>query len=70
MAARTTEPKLGELAIMVKDLDTVWDVARQSDAPVPMTATALGLMRQIVARGEAHEDIGVLSKVYGDLPDK
>lgn len=69
MAARTIEPKLGELAIMVKDLDTVWDVARQAGAPVPMTATALGLMRQVVARGEANEDIGILSKVYGDLPD-
>lgn len=70
MAARTIEPKLGELAIMVKDLDTVWDVARQAEAPIPMTATALGLMRQIVARGGGHEDIGILSKVYGDLPDK
>lgn len=69
MAARTLEPKLGELAIMVKDLDTVWDVARQSGAPVPMTATAVSLMRQIVALGEEDKDIGVLSKAYGDLPD-
>lgn len=68
MAAQTLEPKLGELAIMVKDLDTIWDVARQAGAPVPMTAAALSLMRQIVAGGEGDQDIGVVSKAYRDLP--
>jgi 3-hydroxyisobutyrate dehydrogenase len=71
MAGRSLDPKLGELNIMVKDLDTVWDVARANDAPVPMTAAALSLMRQMVAKGQGDQDITVISDAYNDLfPDE
>ncbi len=44
------EPKPGDLAIMVKDLDTVADVARALDAPLPMMCTGFELMRMMMAR--------------------
>jgi len=64
MAVDIVEPKLGELSTMVKDLDTVWDFARTANTPIPMTSTALSLMRQMVARGEGDMDICALMRVY------
>jgi 3-hydroxyisobutyrate dehydrogenase len=45
-------PPMGHIATMLKDLDTVIDVARDSSSPVPMSALAAQLFRLAkVARG-------------------
>jgi 3-hydroxyisobutyrate dehydrogenase len=38
-------PPLGHIATMLKDLDTVIDVARDTSSPVPMSALAAQLFR-------------------------
>jgi 3-hydroxyisobutyrate dehydrogenase len=38
-------PPLGHIATMLKDLDTVVDVARDTSSPVPMSALAAQLFR-------------------------
>ena len=38
-------PPLGQIATMLKDLDTVIDVARDTSSPVPMSALAVQLFR-------------------------
>ena len=60
------EPKLGDLAIMVKDLDTVADVARAIDAPLPMASTGLQLMRLMMARGHGADCLTAVCKIYED----
>jgi 3-hydroxyisobutyrate dehydrogenase len=46
-------PPLGHIATMLKDLDTVIDVARSTSSPVPMSALAAQLFRLAkAARGE------------------
>ena len=64
MATDTLEPKMGDVSLMAKDLDTVWDVAREAGVPVPMTATALSLGRQMLAQGHGDKDISVLVKLF------
>jgi 3-hydroxyisobutyrate dehydrogenase len=68
LAAGQLEPKLGELHTMVKDLDTAADVAREAMAPAPMLSQALSLMRVLMTRGHALDDIGVLGRLYGSKP--
>ncbi len=65
-ASRTYEPPLGQLHTMLKDLDTVSDVARRAGVPAPMTATALALMRRLADDGHANDDITVLCRLYDD----
>lgn len=63
-AADIYEPQLGAIETMIKDLDTVWDVAREAGVPVPMTSQALELMRMLANKGLAGADITALNKVY------
>ena len=63
-AKKQLEPKLGDLAIMVKDLNTVADVARAVDAPLPMASTGLQLMRLMMARGHANDCLTAVCKLY------
>ncbi len=65
-ASRTYEPPLGQLHTMLKDLDTVSDVARRAGMPAPMTAAALALMRRLADEGHADDDITVLCRLYDD----
>jgi len=58
------EPKLGDLAIMVKDLDTVADVARAANAPLPMMSTGFELMRMMMARGHGQDCLTAVCKLY------
>jgi 3-hydroxyisobutyrate dehydrogenase len=58
------EPKLGDLAIMVKDLNTVADVARAVDAPLPMMSTGFELMRMMMARGHGEDCLTAVCKLY------
>jgi 3-hydroxyisobutyrate dehydrogenase len=53
MVAGIHSPPLGHIATMLKDLDTVIDVARDTSSPVPMSALAAQLFRLAKsARGE------------------
>jgi 3-hydroxyisobutyrate dehydrogenase len=63
-AAHQIEPKLGDLAIMVKDLDTVADVARSVNAPLPMMSAGFALMRLMMARGHAQDCLTAVCKLY------
>jgi 3-hydroxyisobutyrate dehydrogenase len=54
MAAAIHDPPLGHAYTMLKDLDTVMDVARETGTPVPMVALAAQLFRTLtVKRGDA-----------------
>ena len=64
MAARVIEPKLGATDTMIKDLDMVEALATQAGAQIPMTATALGLMRQTAAQGEGDLDISAMIRRF------
>jgi 3-hydroxyisobutyrate dehydrogenase len=49
-------PPLGHIATMLKDLDTVIDVARDTSSPVPMSALAAQLFRLAKAARGANAD--------------
>lgn len=63
-AKKQLEPKLGDVAIMVKDLKTVADVAAALDAPLPMMSTGFELMQLMVARGHAHDCLTSVCKLF------
>jgi 3-hydroxyisobutyrate dehydrogenase len=63
-AKKQLEPKLGDLAIMVKDLNTVADVARTVEAPLPMMSTGHELMRLMMARGHAEDCLTAVCKLF------
>ena len=64
MASRAFEPPLGHIHTMLKDLDNAGDVSRQVDAPLPMTATARELLRQMQARGRGDACATALIELY------
>jgi len=53
---------------MVKDLDTVQTLARETNTAMPMTALANELHRLMVQRGHADEDGAALARLYRDEP--
>jgi len=56
------------LKTMLKDLETVQDLARQTGSAMPMTAMATELHRLMVQRGHADEDGTALARLYRDDP--
>jgi len=56
MAQGIHSPPLGHIATMLKDLDTVIDVARDTSSPVPMSALAAQLFRLAKAARGADAD--------------
>ncbi len=63
-AKKQLEPKLGDLSIMVKDLNTVGDVARTIDAPLPMMSTSFQLLRLMMAHGHGEDCLTAICKLY------
>jgi 3-hydroxyisobutyrate dehydrogenase len=63
-AKKQLEPKLGDLAIMVKDLNTVADVAGALNAPLPMMSTGFELMRLMMARGHGQDCLTAVCKLF------
>jgi 3-hydroxyisobutyrate dehydrogenase len=51
-------PPLGHIATMLKDLDTVIDVARDTSSPVPMAGLAAQLFR--IAKAARGQDADAL----------
>lgn len=58
---------LGRLAIMVKDLDAVGELASATGTPMPFTRLAAELHRIMVANGAGDEDNAGILKLYGGL---
>lgn len=67
MAARDYEKPLGTSRLMLKDLDTVRDMARPVDAMLPMTATAAELLRSTAAKDLLDADISALIEMYAGV---
>ncbi len=53
------------LRTMLKDLDTVLDLARRTDTALPMTATSAEIHRVMAARGYAEADGTAIFKYFG-----
>ncbi|MDP6427080.1 MAG: NAD(P)-dependent oxidoreductase [Rhodospirillales bacterium] len=65
-AGRVTEPLLGHVYTMLKDLDAARDLGAANLAPLPMAVTAAELLRRAAANGHAEEDIGMIMELLGD----
>jgi len=65
MIARDFAPR-GFVRQILKDLDMVHDLAREKNAPTPMTALAASLFRILSARGESELDGTAVLKLYLD----
>jgi 3-hydroxyisobutyrate dehydrogenase len=50
--------------ILLKDLDTIADVARDTGTPAPMAGMARELFRMLAARGKGEEDPAALVTLY------
>ena len=64
MAAHVTDPKLGELALMRKDLTAVETLARARRVQLPLAAAALGVYEQAANEGLIEEDLSALISLY------
>ena len=60
MAARTFEPSIGAVSIMLKDLENAAAVAKEKTVPLPMARTAAELYRLLTAQGKAEKEISVI----------
>ncbi len=65
-AQRITEPLLGHVFTMLKDLDGACALGREAKAPLPMTALAAGILRSLDEKGLGEADIGVLMELFED----
>lgn len=66
-AGRVTEPLLGHVYTMLKDLDAAGALGSANKSPLPMAATAAELLRRVAMGGFAEEDIGNIMKFVGRL---
>ncbi len=66
MAARNFGDPLGTVDTMLKDLDTVEDIAAAVDAVLPMTSAAAAIMRGVADKGDGDSDISTIIKHYLD----
>jgi 3-hydroxyisobutyrate dehydrogenase len=64
MAQGTYSPILGELALMLKDLSAVDELARSHDNELPMMRAALDVYRRARDRGLLREDLAALYTLY------
>jgi 3-hydroxyisobutyrate dehydrogenase len=69
MACGETEPKIGEIATMLKDIDLALGVSRRCGSPAPLAATAAEIYRFASAHGLQHEDLSALIRIYAQ-PNK
>jgi 3-hydroxyisobutyrate dehydrogenase len=60
MAARSFEPSIGAVSIMLKDLENAAAVAKEKTVPLPMARTATELYRMLAARGGAEREISTI----------
>ena len=67
-AARNTEPKIGSIDIMLKDIDTAVDLAAENEAPLPMATLASEAFQKLSSMGLGGSDIGEVMTLF-DSPD-
>ena len=68
MAARQYEPPAAFARQVLKDLDMVYDLAKKTATPTPMTDQARALYRLLIARGHGEEDPIALLKLFDEGP--
>lgn len=68
MAAREFEPPAGFARQLLKDLDMVLAMAKQTQTPLPITSEAGVLYRLLVARGHGMSDSTAILKLYDKPP--
>jgi 3-hydroxyisobutyrate dehydrogenase len=64
MAQGVFTPVLGELALMLKDLSAVQDLAQDQGSTLPILSATLDIYRQASRQGLIHEDLAALFKLY------
>jgi len=64
MAARITAPKLGELSLMLKDLNGVDELSRERRVQLPLAAAALTIYRLAEREGLSQQDLSALISLY------
>jgi 3-hydroxyisobutyrate dehydrogenase len=64
MAQGVFTPVLGEIALMLKDLNAAQDLAREHGSVLPISLAALGVYREAAERGLIHEDLAALFKLH------
>lgn len=57
MAARSFEPSIGAVSIMLKDLENAAAVAKEKTVPLPMARTAAELYRILTAQGKGEKEL-------------
>lgn len=60
MAARTFEPSIGSVSIMLKDLENAAAVAKEKTVPLPMARTAAELYRILTAQGRGEKELSTI----------
>ena len=68
MVARQYAPPAAFARQVLKDLDMVYDLAKATSTPTPMTDQARSLYRLLIARGHGDEDPIALLKLYDQAP--
>jgi len=68
MLARQYTPPAAFARQLLKDLDMVYDLAKATKTPTPMTDQARTLYRLLIARGHGEEDPIALLKFYDEEP--
>ncbi len=74
MLMQTMQPRMaaGDFEVtsfidtMIKDLNTVQDLARATGTALPITGTATELHRLLAAHGHGQDDVTAIMKLYGD----
>ena len=74
MLMQTMQPRMaaGDFEVtsfidtMIKDLNTVQDLARATGTALPITGTAAELHRLLAAHGHGQDDVTAIMKLYGD----
>jgi len=64
MAAQDYSNPLGATNTMIKDLDVVENIAEGVDATLPMTSSALSIMRAVAEGGDGESDISTIIKYF------
>ena len=68
MARAQHDPPLGQVYTMLKDLDSVRALARETTSPVPFTSLAAEQFRLLTARGGDDADALEIYKLSGPTP--
>lgn len=68
MAGRAFEPPAGFARQLLKDLDMVLAMAKQTQTPLPITSEAGTLYRLLISRGHGLSDSTAILKLYDKAP--